>query len=158
MKKLVFALSVLLLLEAVSCKKNAQGPSTGGSWTFYTTTYNAIRCSQQDTNGFFYAIAESPVQVNTQTASSLIFMFKGNSAPLAGTYTVVPALFPNDNEVSITGIFFPYGFQYQGTGIDAQSVTVSASNNLITLKSSGINMYNTLSPFDTSSVTFNVTF
>jgi hypothetical protein len=153
MKKVIFGIIVLSLIFTTSCKKNT---NPGGSWTFKSTTYSTTICVGDPGQ----LSASNGNASNNNTYSMLYVYFYTAALPTtAGTYTVAYGNAPNS--ASQVGIELTTGGNandYSSTGGNGtQTVSVTVSNGKVSISGSGIMMYNTVNPSDSSALNFNIT-
>jgi hypothetical protein len=135
MKKVFFALAVLILVFAVSCNKT---PAGGGSWTFLGNTYYVTSCVGSGS----YISATNSSNTNSTIFGGLTIQFSGTALPKAsGTYTVVDTV-PIGTQVAITAtVGGPADTAYAATG-NGQTVAVTVSGGKVSVSGSNIELQN----------------
>ncbi len=95
MKNSIF-LSLLFIGVAVSSCHKPNGATSGGSWTFKSTTYTASFCS--------YILGGLCASTETSTPSGTLTFYFPDTIAMAGTYTIVNSYGNN--------LFIPAGHVY----------------------------------------------
>lgn len=156
MKKTIFTILALSFLIIISCKKNSTS-GAGGSWTINNITCPAVSCigNYVGTPGTLTAINVSLPNITGTPASNLTCNFQNTLPTASGTYTVING---NNNITSANQIVFMAtiggvnGTTYLSTG--GETVTVTVSGGKVSVKGSGISMYNQTA---TTTLSLNIT-
>lgn len=152
MKKTIFAITVLALVFASSCKKSS---NPGGSWTFKGTTYTTTT-SIGSANTLTVSNASTS---NLTSFGEVVLYFNGSALPTTGgSFTVVNGSPASSTQVSIMASTGGGTATYGSTGNGSnQTVTVSVSGGKVSVSGSGIELVNSTTPSDSSALTLNVT-
>ena len=153
MQKTILGVLAAGLLLITSCSKNNSSP--GNSWTFRTVTYNATTCQ-----GVASTLTASNLSgSNTATYGTLECTFNGTTLPASGSIdTVVSGVPTNNKQIGISATINGASTSYRATGGNGiQLVTVSVSNGKVAVSGSGIELVNTGTASDSSSLTLNIT-
>jgi hypothetical protein len=144
----------MLLLSLVVISSCTKSSNPGGSWTFKSTTYDATSCSAG--SGELYVT--NSTASNSATFSSLSIYFYNNVTPTAnGTYYVNrhPA---SADQINILLSIVGGTTNYTCTGGNGtQTVSVTVSNNKLSVSGSGITLSNDQNASDSSALNFNIT-
>ena len=150
MKKVIIGFVVIIALFTASCKKD-NSSSLSNSWTFKGQNYNQSTC-----------LTDSALRCHsTSPSSDLWIVFANVSLPITGGVYTVPQqsnsrLIGNQIAIQFNDSAFTQYWPTGGNGTN-QTVTVSVSNlGKITVSGSGIELYNSTNPGDSSSLNFNI--
>jgi hypothetical protein len=145
--------AIILILCATACKKNANPTVSSGSWTFQSVTY-------YDTKGLPGIWGNEVISILAKNSShNYPWMSITNNRTqsfVTGSYYVEAGSGISANYSLNIEVVDSSGNAYLATGDSTQTVSVSVSNNTISLSGSGIKMVN-FSLTDTSLLTFNIT-